>query len=49
MTKLMEIGFHGSTEKTVISLQLSVRSVPIFGAGKITRFSKSISKKKYQN
>ena len=36
--EMIEAGFHDCTQKTIISLQLSVRSVPIFGAGNISRF-----------
>ena len=41
-----EICFHGRAKKTIISLQFSVRSVPIFGAKSISRFSKLFSKEK---
>ena len=44
--EIMEKGFHGCTQKTIISLEISVRPVPIFGAGKFSRFSRSVSKKK---
>ena len=43
--EIIEAGFHGCTQKTIISLQLSVRSVPIFGAEKISRFQSHFQKK----
>ena len=35
--EIIEQGFHGCTQKTIISLELSVRSVLIFGAEKFLR------------
>ena len=43
----VEQGFHGHTQQTITSLEISVRPVPIFGAGNFSRFTKSFSKKKY--
>ena len=44
--EIMEHGFHDCAQKTIISLEISVRSVPIFGAGRFSRFTKLVSKKK---
>lgn len=46
--EMVEHGFHGFTQKTIISLQLLARSVPIFGARKLLRFTKWVSKKKFK-